>query len=82
VLAAPGFDFMPTSGSTNEYTSFELRPYGYVSIYGSDNYDWKTMHDTNLTIDVSINETFNGDKMTASFSFGANGCAESYTSTI
>jgi len=81
VLAVPGTDFTPTNGSEGAY-SFELRPYGYLPIYTSANYDWRTGHDSNLAMNVSINETFNGNNVAASFSFGANGCASGYTSTI
>ena len=81
VLAVPGQDFTPTNGSEGA-SSFELRPYGYLPIYTSANYDWRTAHDTNLAMNVSINETFNGNNVAASFSFGANGCASDYTSTI
>lgn len=73
VLAVPGTDFTPTNGSESP-SSFELRPFGYLPIYTSDNYDARTGADSNLTMNVSINETFSPDNTAATFSFGSGGC--------
>ena len=73
VLAVPGQDFTPTNGSEGAQ-SFELRPYGYLPIYTSANYDWASGKDDNLEMNVSINETFAPNNLAASFTFSAFGC--------